>query len=73
MSEVNYIKVWCEYDFGGSFGGNNNEEVFLVRSDISADVIDEMVLKMLRGSTSLSDEDLEGLYDWEFIVVEELK
>lgn len=24
------IKVWCEYDISGSFGGNNNEEVFQV-------------------------------------------
>ena len=22
------IRVWCEYDINGRFGGNNNEEVF---------------------------------------------
>ena len=73
MSEVSYIKVWCEYDFNGSFGGNNNEEVFTVYENMSVEDINEKVSKLLRGSTGLSDEDLEDLWDWEFIEVKELK
>lgn len=73
MSEVNYIKVWCEYDFNGSFGGNNNEEVFTVYENMSVEGINEKVVDYLSKVTYLSKEDLENLWDWEFIEVKELK
>jgi len=66
---MNYIKVWCEYDFGGSFGGNNNEGVFIA----PLEDIEVKVLEMLKKCTGLSEEDLDGLWDWEFIEVGELK
>ena len=69
---MRYIKVWCEYDFGGKFGGNNNEEVFSVSDRCSLEIVENNVVKMLQGITGLSDEDLEGLYDWEYIELEEL-
>lgn len=68
---MKYIKVWCEYDFGGSFGGNNNEGVFTLGD--RTENIDSEVLKLLSSHTHLSEKELEGLYDWEFIEVEELK
>ena len=40
---------------------------------MSVEDINEKVSKLLRGSTGLSDEDLEDLWDWEFIEVKELK
>ena len=73
MSEVSYIKVWCEYDFNGSFGGNNNEEVFIVSSAMSTEDIETKILNELMAYTSLEEEDLEDLWDWEFIEVKELK
>lgn len=73
MSEVSYIKVWCEYDFNGSFGGNNNEEVFIVSSGMSIEDIETMILNELMAYTSLGEDELEGLYDWEWIEVKELK
>jgi len=73
MSEVSYIKVWCEYDFNGSFGGNNNEEVFIVSSAMFTEDIETMILNELMAYTSLEEDELEGLYDWEWIEVKELK
>lgn len=66
------IKVWCEYDINGSFGGNNNEEVFQVifPSDIEPDAYDMhislMVEKYIKDVTDLDDDDLDGLFDWSY-------
>ena len=70
---MKYIKVWCEYDFNGSFGGNNNEEVFEVDENMNASDINEKFVNYLSNMTSLSEEDLEDLWDWEFIEIKELK
>lgn len=72
MSDINYIKVWCEYDINGSFGGNNNEDIFTVSESVLD--IEKVVLQYIMNCTGLSEEDLEGewMYGWEFIEVEEL-
>lgn len=62
----NFIKVWCEYDINGSFGGNNNEEVFEVIGDVD---IDQRVFDYVSDATGLSEEDLDGLYDWEWVTI----
>lgn len=67
-----FIKVWCEYDFSGKFGGNNNEDVFVIEEDKSQDEIERMVLNMLSNSTGAPEEDLEDLYGWEVINIKYL-
>ena len=67
-----HIKVWCEYDFCGSFGGNNNEEVFVVEDDLDGSVIDARIGEYLVNTTNISEEDLEGLWDWNFINISKL-
>lgn len=64
---MKYIKVWCEYDIGGNFGGNNNEEVFCIMNDTLD--IEELVKCVITTMTGLDELDLEGLYDWGFIDV----
>ncbi len=66
---MSYIKVWCEYDFSGNFGGNNNEDIFKVNMD---DNIDKLVLNFLIKATGLDEEDLEGLYGWDYISISQL-
>ena len=66
---MSYIKVWCEYDFSGNFGGNNNEDIFEVNMD---DNIDKLVLNFLIKATGLDEEDLEGLYGWNYINISQL-
>lgn len=67
------VKVWCEYDISGSFGGNNNEEVFQVvfPTDITPDAYDMhislMVEKYVKDVTDLHSLELEGLFDWSYI------
>lgn len=68
----NFIKVWCEYDFSGSFGGNNNEEIFMVDSELSQTEIEELVLTKLSNYTGLTSKDLADLYDWTFVDIEKL-
>lgn len=70
---MNYIKIWCEYDISGNFGGNNNEEVFLVDGDLSEGQVDTLVIAELMTITHFSQEELEGLHGWEYINVEILK
>lgn len=62
---MKYIKIWCEYDFGGSFGGDNNEDVFIINDEFCD--IDEIVLAKLSERTNLLPEQLEDLYGWEYI------
>lgn len=64
-----YIKVWCEYDFSGSFGVNNNEEVFEVPYEYNQDEVDRIVMQHLTAQTSLDVEDLEDLHGWEYIQI----
>ncbi len=66
---MRYIKIWCEYDFSGNFGGNNNEDVFEVNMD---DDIDKLVLNFLIKVTGLDEEDLEDLYGWNYINISQL-
>jgi hypothetical protein len=41
---MKYIKVWCECNINGSFGGDRNEDVFLVSDDCSEEDIDNKIL-----------------------------
>ena len=66
---MRYVKVWCEYDFSGNFGGNNNEDIFEVNMD---DNIDKLVLNFLIKTTGLDEEDLEDLYGWNYINISQL-
>ena len=66
---MRYVKVWCEYDFSGNFGGNNNEDIFKVNMD---DNIDKLVLNFLIKATGLDEEDLEDLYGWNYINISQL-
>ena len=66
---MRYVKVWCEYDFSGNFGGNNNEDIFEVNMD---DNIDKLVLNFLIKVTGLDEEDLEDLYGWNYINISQL-
>lgn len=68
------IKIWCEYDFGGSFGGNNNEECILPNPNSTTSEEDGVsVIAYLEERTSMSKEELEGLYDWEYITLNTLE
>lgn len=67
-----FIKVWCEYDFSGNFGGDNNEEVFAVIDGTPEDVIESVVLSKLSNFTGVVEEELEGLFDWEYIEIKDL-
>lgn len=69
---MSYIKVWCEYDFAGSFGGNNNEEIFTVSDNLTTDDIEQLVLEMLTRNCSMDEDELDGFYSWSFTSVESL-
>ncbi|AUR86049.1 hypothetical protein NVP1081O_314 [Vibrio phage 1.081.O._10N.286.52.C2] len=70
---LKYIQVWCEYDFGGQFGGNNNEEVYSVAADATSDEIEQMVISSLLKDTGIDDADeLDELYGWSEAVVANL-
>ena len=67
---MEFIKVWCEYDFGGQFGGNNNQGVFSIPEHLSTSEVDTLVRNYLISATGVGDEDLdEDLYGWEDISV----
>ncbi len=73
---MNYIKVWCEYDISGDFGGNNNEDIFSVSDSLSSQDIDQILTERFadladdtEGEGSLLDE---GLMGWEYINIIEL-
>ena len=64
---MKYIKVRCEYDFGGSFGGNNNEEICAVADNTTDEEVEDFVMKYLMGNSGFEDkEDLKGMYGWEY-------
>lgn len=62
-----FIKVWCEYDIGGNFGGNNNEDVFIVDNNLRSAGIERIVVNKLMDITGDERGALDGLYRWEVI------
>jgi hypothetical protein len=76
---MGYIKVWCEYDMNGQFGGNSNEEVFAVPDSMTEEEIKDIVLKQLDWLWNDVKEDEEaadifdaGLAGWEYITIQNL-
>ncbi len=77
---MGYIKVWCEYDMNGQFGGNSNEEVFAVPDSMTEEAIEDIVLKELDWIwKGVQEEDAEasniieaGLAGWEYITIQNL-
>lgn len=67
-----FINVWCEYDINGSFGGDNNEDIFEVDDTLTPSEVEALVLSRLKSVTGLREEDLEDLYSWEFITIKKL-
>ncbi|AHX01143.1 hypothetical protein M316_0078 [Nitrincola phage 1M3-16] len=67
-----FIRVWCEYDINGSFGGNNDEEVLEVSAGLTEDQIEEKVLKFVSKASGVDEEDLEDCWGWDFIQPERL-
>lgn len=67
-----FIKVECEYDISGAFGGNNNQHVFMIGPDYDEDDVEKIILKELSSRTGLYEEELEDLYNWEYIDIKEL-
>lgn len=73
-----FIKVWCEYDICGSFGGNNNEEVYEVNDDLSEEDVDALVEKafayLFEEVKEEGDESFlsTGLLNWEVININKL-
>lgn len=63
---MKYIKVWCEYDFGGGFGGNNDEEICAVADNTTNEEVEKLVMEYLMENSGFEDEeDLGGMYGWE--------
>lgn len=64
-----YIRVWCEYDISGQFGGNNNEEVFRVSDgeDVNK-LLSEWSIKMF--GENLIDC---GVMSWSVVEINNLK
>jgi len=67
-----FISVWCEYDINGDFGGNNNQDVFSVSKELTQSQVEDLVLERLKVQTGLDEEELEGLYGWEYLAIKEL-
>lgn len=64
---MSHIRVWCEYDFSGGFGGNNDEEICVVEDNLSAKEVEWLVKQYLMENAGLEDEeDLDGMYGWEY-------
>jgi len=71
---MNFIKVWCEFDIGGNFGGNNNEEVFIVPEgvDIREALIERYGYLVEDCELEGIDELFDDLMDYEYITVSEV-
>lgn len=67
-----YIKVEFEYDFGGSFGSNNNQEVFEVWGEFDENQITEKICSHLENVCGLSKEEVLELMNWEYIDIGQL-
>lgn len=62
------IKIWCEYDINGEFGGNNDEDCLLLDENLtSQEDIEAAVLSYISRQTGEPTEELEGLCGWELI------
>lgn len=67
------VKVWCEYDISGQFGGNNNEEVITLTGNIRShnginyELITDKIQDYLCVITGLSADELVDLWGWEII------
>ncbi len=68
MSNILYIKLWCEYDISGTFGGNNNEEILAIPEDFTGSVPD-LLREHVNNRCPYLEEDDEGLWDYEYIDV----
>jgi len=77
---MDFIKVWCEYDMSGQFGGNSNEEVFIVSDSLTDAEIDSLVCKELQWIwKDVMEEDAQAeniiearLAGWEYITIQNL-
>lgn len=71
-----YIKVWCEYDISGSFGGNNNEDVFEINDTYTEFEIDQALIKRFQELAEDTECETnlieEGLMGWEYIGISTL-
>jgi len=67
-----YIKVEFEYDFGGSFGGNNNQGVFEVSDELDENQITEKICSHLENVCGLSKEEVLELMNWEYLDIGQL-
>ncbi len=73
-----FIKVYSEWDICGSFGGNNNEDVYEVSDELSSEQIDQLVLEAVGHYCDLdSVEDGESIFDtgllgWEYVTISKL-
>lgn len=75
---MKFIKVWCEHDISGSFGGNHNEEVFAVSDDLSDSDINDIIEAKYSFELECAEYSYEeavgfGFLGWEFISMVELK
>ena len=61
------VSVWCEYDINGDFGGDSNEAVFYVEEILTTKEVESLIEKNLSSITNLDGEDLEDLWDWDYI------
>jgi len=71
-----YIKIWCEYDICGPFGGNNNEQVLVVDHDehnVDRKSITEIVEKYVIDMSGCSKDEIDGLWTWNFISIMEIQ
>lgn len=69
---MTYIKVWCEYDFNGNCGGNNNEEVFEIDDSLDTEQVEKLLTEYMVAATGIFKEGLDGLYDWQYLEVRKL-
>ena len=71
---MNFIKVWCEFDIGGEFGGNNNGEVFIVPEgvDTKGALMDRYNYLVDECDLDSIDELFEDLMGYEYITISEV-
>lgn len=76
-----YISVWSEYDINGQFGGDNEQEIFLVDDELTNSEVEALLNKKYSDlwEDVKEEDDPEdaslftlGLMGWERTSVEEL-
>lgn len=74
-----FIAVTCEYDISGSFGGNNNQEVFEIQSELSSNEIDVILKEKYEYLIAAIGEECTweefvswGLINWDYVDIEKL-